>query len=473
MTSDIVQIYLGKGVVIAEKVFTTKTGAMPFQNYHTNVGHNTYANDQATLDDGTPIQDYVLSLAKSLDLENMPYLPCVMFGRDQSSGFEYKHDSTGKVTPMEFKPNKASVVTGTSRPGNMHMSKVLFPTISYVQENSFLFSGYLNSDNLKDRMHELLDRTKKEGLVLVNLDFSTFDNTMSPELLHEAHECWKLMVKETNGEGRSIMDAAERWCANMVRLKWLSEAEAKGEGPINLKVDEGGFRYNGLKSGIVTTNFIGGMANALAVTYAQLKLYNDATAMINKLLYKDKFVMGDDDLTWLKSYEDKAHIEEMLLGDLGMVVNPDKGEDGPFFLQNSLNKEGNMVTPSPRVISKCFWVERTKGLGPYAWTMATWMKLYVISENPEYGDVIRLIAEYDEMKLGTLSPEGKRLTASEFASNLKKESEEQDLTTQERLWDGDPQKVGAFDDEGNGHSEWITLMFNDMVEHLGSSDVKS
>nr|APG78168.1 RdRp [Beihai picobirna-like virus 1] len=459
MACQMVQQYVGSNSLFADEVFTTKSGGVPFQNYHTNVGHPFYTNDQKILTDGKPVTDHVLAGAKMLELDEMQLLPCVIFGRDQRGGFEYEKTSNG-VKIKEFKDSKASVVTGTSSEGNLVMYKVLRPTIEHVQANSFLFSGYLDSNALLDSMLELSDSADKMGLKLVNLDFSKFDTTLSPAMMVEAHSMWAEMFNAKNGKAKDIMDAGLHWSLRMVRLAWLPDLK-EGE-DFEVRPDEHGFKYTGLKSGIVTTNFMGGLCNALAITYAQLKLYGDASAMMDKLKYRDKLVMGDDDLTWLKETSDKEKLAQMLKDDLGMVINPDKGEDGAFFLQNRV--VGNVFqTPSPSVMSKMFWVERPKGLGPYAWTMATWMKLEVILDNPECDDVMSLMAKYDTEKLGTL------VSASQFVENLTKESEEEGLTTMERLWDGDPQKVNTFDQEsGNASTPWVEKMHARMCEALAS-----
>lgn len=79
-------------------------------------------------------------------------------------------------------------------------------------------------------------------------------------------------------------------------------------------------------------------------------------------------VMGDDNLSWLKSYKDKEAFNDILKTTFNMESHPNKGEDGVFFLQNRVIKtpeRSYFQTPVARSISKIFWVERAKGLGPY------------------------------------------------------------------------------------------------------------
>jgi hypothetical protein len=77
-------------------------------------------------------------------------------------------------------------------------------------------------------------------------------------------------------------------------------------------------------------------------------------------------VMGDDNLSILKDLKHADEFNNILLSDFGIEANPVKGEAGVFFLQMRYDaKTDKILVPFPRVLSKCFWVERPKGLGQY------------------------------------------------------------------------------------------------------------
>lgn len=91
------------------------------------------------------------------------------------------------------------------------------------------------------------------------------------------------------------------------------------------------------------------------------------------------------------------------------------------------------------------------------------MKLYVLLDFPELlADIVRLIAKYDDYKLGTVI-DGKPITPDRFKAELKRETEiaeaEGKITAHTSLYDGDPNKMDVFWDKNGIKDDFIHRMF--------------
>lgn len=430
-------------------------GMVPFENYHTNVGWRWFSRDDATID-GKSAADQSLIDAKKLDLTDFITIPAVIFGRDQRAGFEY--ETLGQLYKVTgFNESKPRVIWAVSRAVNLNGAKVVLNLIEYAKNNISLFLGYNSFEKILPVAQRMVRFAEQIGWKWYNRDWSSFDTTLSPEVLQSATEVIKAHIKTQTG--KKIYQA-------------ISDAGVK-QTYIDWKTKSIHYKFGALPSGIIDTNYKGGICNAICTTYCLLKFYPDFTNIVQKFRQQGlpwMLVMGDDCLSVFRDTDDLLEISKIAAEDLGMTAHPNKGEMGWFFLQHRL-VDDHFESPIARVVSKCFWIEREKGLGPYGWTMATWMKLFNIMDNPEFDDVVRLIAEFDKMKLGTVDEDGKPLTASQFADRLTAESQEQNLSTAERLYDGDPNKVEIFSHGGAASSDWINKMHAKITHAIGSHAV--
>jgi hypothetical protein len=124
-------------------------------------------------------------------------------------------------------------------------------------------------------------------------------------------------------------------------------------------------------------------------------------------------------------------------------------------------KRGQFYTPSPRVISKLFWVERPKGLGQFGWEMAQFMKLWNIRYNPELKDILKLLKESDRNKLGRIyfDDKGKQHKVNSpghFINLLTQETIAEGFSSnKDRFWDGNPNVEFIFKGSNDVSSEFI------------------
>jgi hypothetical protein len=434
-------------------------GKVPYENYHTNMGYSTFHRDDADYQ-GRPAYEVALERSKKLELKDIQNLPAVKFSRSQRSGFEYK-EASGKFVITKFKDSKARPVWGASREGNLHGAKDVIPLTEYCKNNVKLFAGYKDNPGLLAEMDKTERLAKKLGWKLFNGDRSAYDQSLSAQLLRAGGEVAKAAIIQQ--EGKRLYDAMVDWAIGMPLLSWESNLETGDKIPSGTR-----FKHAGsLPSGIIITNFHGGICNAIGAVYVLLEIYPDFSKVVSEFRSKGvawMYVMGDDNLTIYRDLDDLEEFDKRSTDELGLVTNPAKGEAGAFFLQKRLlrdskTNEAYFVSPSPRVVSKIFWVERAKGLGPYAWTFATWMKLEAIKNNPEFSDVVKMVARYDEMKLGVNE------TPEQLVSNLTKESTLENRTPIERLYDGDPNKSHMWDKD-NVASEWVREMHHLIKEAL-------
>lgn len=449
---NLVSSYFGINTV--SHVDNWPRGHVPFQGYHTNVGWRWFIRDNTKLN-GLTGEQLSLNDAKKLDMEDIHNLPAIMFGRDQRSGFEHNiknfKANTCDFTKVKFKDSKARVVWGTSRSGNYWLAKDINPLINYSKSNN-LFFGYNNREFIRSKLSAMDKAQSKFKVIFRNADFSGYDYHLTAELLVAGSLVLKNAIKTSFG--KRLIDESAKWA---IKMPIFNTPDMK------LK-----FKNGALPSGVLQTNLLGGIINAIISCYALFKIYPDFEYMVQKFVTSGipfMSVMGDDNLSFVKSLSDMDKFNKILQDDFGIEANPNKGEWGLFFLQMRYNK-GAITTPSPRVISKCFWIERPKGLGPMAWTLATWMKLYNIHENPEFEDVVRMIVKYDKSKLGTVNPDnGEVITKEGFRSKLSAESRLQNLSDLDRVGTGNPNEDDHFKN-GNVKSEFINLMWDKITRAI-------
>lgn len=443
---NIISSYFGINTV--SHVDNWPRGHVPFSGYHTNVGWRYFIRDNTKLK-GLTGEQLSLNDAKKIEMDDIHNLPAIMFGRDQRSGFEHKI-TPSKCEPsdflkIKFKDSKARVVWGTSRTGNYWLAKDINPLINYSKSNN-LFFGYNNREYIRGKLAAMDKSQSKFKVIFRNADFSGYDYHLTAELLVAGSLVLENAIKTSFGK-RLIKESA----------KWAIKMPIFNTPDMKLK-----FKNGALPSGILQTNLLGGIINAIISCYALIKMYPDFDYMLQKFVTSGlpfMSVMGDDNLSFVKQKTDMEKFNKILQSDFGIEANPNKGEHGLFFLQMRYH-QGKILVPSPRVISKCFWIERPKGLGPMAWTLATWMKLYNIHENPEFEDVVRLIVKYDKSKLGTINPDnGAIMTKEGFRSKLSAESREQNLTDLDRVGTGNPSEDDHFKN-GQVKSEFINFMWS-------------
>lgn len=143
--------------------------------------------------------------------EDMINAYAILGARDQRSGYEYSSsinafvESTStdlhelKKIMTARKDSKARVIYMYNRAENYKGSEVLTPLTNMVAEDEKYFSAYLPTDRLLPKIASFKQLVDKLGLVSANIDFDSFDTTVSAEMLVIACMIVEQFIKDEKG----------------------------------------------------------------------------------------------------------------------------------------------------------------------------------------------------------------------------------------------------------------------------------
>lgn len=312
-------------------------------------------------------------------------------------------------------------------------NRMTMPETQACKTKSPLFIGYNDRETLKSAMVKQANFVTDNNLAMENFDYHAFDQSISKQWMAVAGAVWLTIAADK--ESKEIVYYRTLLSMSGVLIDGIADADG-------CKVSE----INGrMTSGFIETNKTENVINAIASTSCMLKQDDQWINKIQRRSPYPQMYMGDDCLITYDplrfSHDDYV---EHIKG-LGFEIHQEKGEFGAFFLQNRLFKddEGYIFTyPWTRVLRSMLFKEKSRGLGPAGWTLASYSQLANIVEyKPGLAFVRDLICEFDEEKL-MLSTD-----ISEIIAKVKQE-DEQALEVNKRaqstfdvINDGDPGKV--------------------------------
>lgn len=308
---------------------------------------------------------------------------------------------------------------------------------------------------------------QKTKFIPVNVDFSSFDTTISPELLMIAMDLLLEKV-DLNGAPSDLLDSIK---ASIIFTNSLAlNPKTKGyETRLKSKAIPSGHGFTGLA----------GYACALIVMlYAMIKVYGRdwvETQSIEFINNKTFFSagLGDDFMTVLKDLSDLPKIAKIVERDFGMEISVDsiKTAVGIDFLQE-LFWEDRIEYPVARIAPSALYTERSSGKGFALWNMSYASMLYNIRTNPGSSllDVTSILMSLDSTYLGLTNLEGEPLTPNQFMEYLKRECASRDATAKSLLWDGDPAKENKFTSDGELSSDYLNWWFDLLHVVRGNKD---
>lgn len=462
--------------IVRELIFTKgKVKAQPdlavnmknyFEKQTSNVGWPYYANETSTAPDGTKFKDYTVKKTahwlKKYGPDWIASVPATIIGRDQTGGLDIPLDQFHSIDDLDkylirkdiIKPSKARVVWGTPRVANNAIAPIVRPLTEYLKDNSTLFVGYKARDERSSFMKTSGRVCEKYKLFSANVDYSNYDATVSAEISILA-----MMIMQENLILSPFQDRV-LWAslANFVETPYICWDPYK-------KKLSAGKSTAGIPSGSMWTNLLGSVINALISTYIKCKMYGtkkvqEINLHFTKLGSPCMTVMGDDLWSWYLKPNDIKTFAEIAKKSFNMDVSWDgvKTAYGIFFLQERVH-DGKVLYPMPRVISKCLWVERPKGLNWTLWDLGFASKFDNANENPDLQTFCAMVMSLDGTKLGLISPEGVQMTPDSFRNAIARESEKYGDTPIQMVYDGDPSKIKRFDENGMPTDGFINNYF--------------
>nr|UDL14584.1 MAG: putative RNA-dependent RNA polymerase [Picobirnaviridae sp.] len=369
---------------------------LPFMTKHTGVGFKWWKNDR-TVDPktGKTYGQVTMSTAESIkdkydEWENWNI--ATMYGRDQRG--------------------KGRLLIAVSRVLNLLLNQLEGVEIPTYKDKMPLFVGYRDDEELKKALITMGEECEKQGLKCANEDYSSFDLTVGQGILAVVGA---LSIMKANGS-RSKKIALKR--AVFAQRTWLVDGLSNEVLEI----------YGRIFSGFIDTNRGGGLANAIQMTYEMMKLDPNYSKYIYSLTYY-MMVMGDDNLHAYKDqpkFRDKLNVN--MKADFGGIINPNKYEFGPIFLQYRVFKEPItndyvMVYAWTRVVRSMLMKEQAKGLGPVGWTYAFYQQLFKLIEFKEaFSIAVNLLMPFDNNKffMDTPIPELNKMLQEEDKAALAK-----------------------------------------------------
>lgn len=403
----------------------------PFQNKDSNVGYPFFKNDRRKDEKGVTYGQKCMALAESgsISLEEASYFPYVGFTRFLR----------GKVRP----------IIGSSRVFNILANRITAPMIQQYKKSSF-FSGYLDPEGLKNRMVKLgeivlkknknVDPKSDHYILVENRDYSQYDTTIAPYL-----RLWCLAINQLI----IANDRVSQDCIKLATFAALDNQIILPQTPESV--------YGRILSGELLTNLDGSKINAL-ITLTTLKQINPNNEKLIRELVTGSdngyYFMGDDNLTtfYRKGSEAFTTISNKLFS---VIVHPDKGEKGLYFLQRRVMKRDNhnwiMVTPFTRIIRSLIYRERSTALGTAGWILMAWSLLYQLIEYPELlKDVARIFMPLDKYRLGADLSINQLIQLLKQEDKLAAQKDSRFKSSSDRLNDGDPLKEAILKEIDHG-----------------------
>lgn len=440
-----------------------------FAAHSSNVGFPFYANEMRVVNNQT-YRDHTVEWTKRLNAKYgaswMATVPATIIGRDQPAGLDMAipnnisfEELLHRLDDARYKPSKARPVFAISRIVNNNIAPIIH---GIIHQPHFLntpeFCGFRDRNDRLSYYKRFDDMANELGLIPVNVDFASFDASISPEMMMIAHDIifdWVELKHAPDKLKESVM-------ASAIYTKYFIQNPANGKILYGMK-------NANIPSGISTTGLSGFIIAAIVITYALIKVYGKSyiNSLFNAARSKQTFAwagLGDDFMTLIRNLSDLKQIAKICERDFGMSISVDsyKTAVGVDFLQEHYF-EGKVYYPLGRVWRSLLYTERPKGLGPYQWTMTYFNILNNIRDNTQ--DDKRLtqyqIIKYDRSRLGRANVKTQAsISIPEFMGLLKQELLQQGLTAKQALWDGDPSKEDLYSENGHIRSEYVKQAFS-------------
>lgn len=447
-----------------------------FEKQNSNVGWPYFANEKKTAPNGETWKLYCEKKTEEwinkYGTDWLRYTPAIIIGRDQPGGLNLEvtsdlildHDVINKVmkSSRAWKESKARVVWAVPRVHNNAIAPIVKPVTEYLKDNSY-FVGYLSKNDRKHHMVTMSKSLESLGLVSANLDYSSYDLTVPPELI-----ILGAFILE------NLLDMNEYFTSVFWNAIYLFiNTECIALNPTTGKLFSG-IKHAGIPSGHMLTNLLGSIIGILINEYVSMRMYSvDEVIQINQKLMRSgsptSTVMGDDLLRWFKSFSHLKEFAKIVKSEFNMDVSVDgvKTALGVFFLQERVVND-KVLYPTARAVSKCLWVERPKGLNWTLWDLGFASKINNMSQNPDIDDVVKYLMSIDATKLGLVSPDGVAMDPKSFKKAVAYESSKYDNKPIEMIYDGDPSKIDRFDiDTGMPSEDFITWWFQVLWKAAG------
>jgi hypothetical protein len=285
---------------------------------------------------------------------------------------------------------KGRGIEAGSRVLSIFFNQIEHNQIEACKRKSPAFVGYKDPSGLKQGMVENAEFCKKWNLWSTNWDQSSYDKHVPPDLISLVGALW---MERANGDRAKHMAYLR---AVFALRGWLVNGM---EGSI---VEILGRIF----SGYIDTNLLGSVINLIVSLY--VNMVQDPN--YSRIWYEAPHpivVMGDDSGQIHQETSTYHHNEvELMQKHFGFEINPNKGEEGIFFLQRRLFKPTSydryvMVTPVTRAIRSFFFKENTAPLGKFGWVIANLQLIDMLRDYPPALDVfVRTCMPYDKMRLG-------------------------------------------------------------------------
>lgn len=195
----------------------------------------------------------------------------MIIGRDQPGGntldldkeYESIDQLLAEIDRIEYKPSKSRVVWAVSRLTNSVVIPVLKATLDHEDfKKNPQFCGFRSREDRYDLYKKFQKMLTETNLIPVNIDFSSFDTTISPELLLVAMDLC-LEATECKDAPSDLLDSVK--AASIYTNSLVLDPQTKNYVTrLKTKAISSGYGYTGLS----------GYACALIVMlYAMIKIY--------------------------------------------------------------------------------------------------------------------------------------------------------------------------------------------------------
>lgn len=438
-----------------------------FAKHSSNVGYPYFANEKS-LYHGITMREHTVAVTKELNDKYgswwMTAIPALIIGRDQPGGIdldmskEYTFEELlGKLETAKYKPNKARPVFAIDRISNNNINTLLNGVIysPSFQANPF-FSSFKSREDRKPHYKQYHKAMRDMKLIPLNVDYSSFDTTVSAEMISMAMDIFSQWVDIVGGPDDLLPAIAVKTA--FTKYIVYNPTTQKTE----LKQKSGA-----IPSGIGLTGIIGLIVAQVAWIYALMKLYGTEFVTNTFTRIRDEYKtfpsigLGDDVLSWCRDAADLVKLADIINETFGMEISVEstKTAIGVDFLQELyIHESDSIMYPTGRTAVSALYTERPKGLGWAEWVFAFSSMLFNMKTNPK-GDLVSmaaLISRYDKTRLGLVNPDtGKDCTSKELVAEASKQAAEHNSTIKEALWDGDPSKENRYGEDGKPVTDYL------------------
>lgn len=427
-----------------------------FAAHSSNVGYPYFANERNTYD-GKSYREITVELTKKLNslygASWMPTIPALIIGRDQPGGIDLDLSQNWKYSELlsaldkvGYKPSKARVVWAISRIVNNNINPIVKAIINNEAFRKNPMFAAFQSREYREQYYKLYSKlTNEKKKIPINVDFSSFDTTISGEMMLIASDIVFSWLDLDNAP----IDLKESIESAGIFTKYVTYNPYKNTIQVGMK-------RKAIPSGLGFTGIYGLILASISWIYGCLVIKGRdwLQSWIDACIQAGTFALiglGDDLLAVVDNFSDLRKIADVIMDTFGMEISVDgiKTSVGVDFLQEYY--DGKKISyPVGRAVRSALYTERPKGLGWAQWVMTWHSILYNLRTNDksDYNWLALYIMTWDRSRLGFVDPKtNKEINKGEFMSRLKQELAEQNLTAKEALWDGDPSKETKFTDD--------------------------